>query len=597
MQNNEKKSFKEIIECVVFGIRISFAASTKLFLFKSIILCFKTIIPILYMQIWERILNQLSFYKIGNAERIWSSVCIYLILYVSVSMTDKVNEYISSRFDDAVIFYIEKVMMDKTSRMPLEYYDCAKMGDKIVYTRNNFNTMTEMAWLVFDILSEMVNIILSFVILCRFNIFIGFFSVVFLIPYFVFQKYHTERLLKMQKKQVRDQRKLEYFLGAFDDNRIQFEIKLNGIGKYFIKCYSQIWTKNYKINMQEDIRYNLKNILFLLLGSMGDVLVLVVSILKAVNNEIGLGTLQYNLSISALLKDQAMYLMYDINMFISNSKRIGQIREFVDHETRKEQCGKLIPKECQEIEFDKVYFKYPGENKYVLENCSFVLSGKEKTALVGKNGSGKSTIISLILRFYDVSGGEIKLNGININDYDIYALRELFGTLFQDYVSYCLPIREIIGLSDFRNVFNDKKLFDAINKAGGLDFLEQWSSGLDTIIGRFYADNGKDLSGGQWQLVSLARAYFKNSMFMILDEPSAALDPVSEKRIFEQEYQVCQHKGSIIVTHQLVNVVNADRVIVLKDGRIIEQGNHEELLNKKSHYAYLYNLQAERYKS
>lgn len=201
-----------------------------------------------------------------------------------------------------------------------------------------------------------------------------------------------------------------------------------------------------------------------------------------------------------------------------------------------------------------------------------------------------------MFRFYDPEEGMILLDGVDLKEYDVYAVRKVFGVLFQDFVTYCLPLREIVALSDFEHRFDDEKLKMACNISGVSEIIKEWEQGFDSVLGRYYADNGKDLSGGQWQLVGLARAYFKDSEYMILDEPSAALDPISEDRIFEQLYHLSERKSSVTISHRLSNTTLADKILVIGDGHIIEQGSHFELLKQNGKYAQLFYLQASKYK-
>ena len=157
------------------------------------------------------------------------------------------------------------------------------------------------------------------------------------------------------------------------------------------------------------------------------------------------------------------------------------------------------------------------------------------------------------------------------------------------------PLREIIALSDFEERFNEGRLKKACDISGASAIVRDWEDGFDSVLGRFYADNGKDLSGGQWQIVSLARAYFKESEFRILDEPSAALDPISEDRIFGPLYRLSEGKGSVTISHRLSNTALADRILVIGDGHVIEQGSRFELLEQNGDYARLFRLQAGRY--
>jgi ABC-type multidrug transport system fused ATPase/permease subunit len=324
-------------------------------------------------------------------------------------------------------------------------------------------------------------------------------------------------------------------------------------------------------------------------------LVLTFSVLDVVHQKIGIGDLQYNLSMVSRLRTQAQALVNTVNQFLVNNTRLVELQEFMNLQPKIEKSGTRKPTDNPKVEFCNVSFRYPNTEQYVLKNCSFIIMPHEKIGLIGLNGAGKSTILKLLFRFYDPEDGSIKLDDVDLKEYDIYAVRKVFGVLFQDFVTYCLPLREIIALSDFEARFNDEKLKKACELSGVNEVIKDWENGYDSVLGRFYADNGKDLSGGQWQLVSLARAYFKDCEYMVLDEPSAALDPISEDRIFEQLYRLSEGKSSVTISHRLSNTTLADKILVLKDGRIIEQGSHSNLLNQNGEYAHLFNLQASKY--
>lgn len=324
-------------------------------------------------------------------------------------------------------------------------------------------------------------------------------------------------------------------------------------------------------------------------------LVLTLSVFDVVNQKIGIGDLQYNLNMVSRLRGQAQELMDNVNRFLDNNTRLLELQEFIDLRPEVEKNGTLQPSDNPRIEFCNVSFRYPNAEQYVLRNCSFTIEPHEKIGLIGLNGAGKSTIIKLMFRFYDPEEGSIRLDGVDLKEYDIYAVRKVFGVLFQDYVTYCLPLREIIALSDFDERFNDEKLKRVCDISGASEIIKDWEQGFDSVLGRYYADNGKDMSGGQWQLVGLARAYFKDSEYMILDEPSAALDPISEDRIFEQLYHLSEGKSSVTISHRLSNTTLADKILVIADGHIIEQGSHDELLRQNGQYARLFHLQASKY--
>lgn len=593
--NKVKTFFGGIIKNILFGIKTSYYASKKYFLLKCLILSSTTVLPLISQLLWRDILNGIS--NINTIKDIIAqSLIIYLSLKILIYLLAKLDNYVNIRYSDELSFYIESVMMEKTSRMDISLYDSASMGDKVRHARNNFRIMVDMAWLIFNIISAIINVVATFVIVCAYKWWIGTVTLFLLIPFMLYNKKHTEKLLYMEKEQIRDNRKKDYYKSVLFDNNVQFEIKLNDIGSYFIDKYKEIWEKLYKINKNENVRHNIINTLLMIINVSSEFLVLSVSLLDVVYQRIGIGDLQYNLSMVSRLRGQTQGLMNNINRFINNNDRLIELQEFIDLKPEAEKSGDKLPSLNPKIEFCNVSFRYPGTDHYVLRNCSFTIEPHEKVGLIGLNGAGKSTILKLIFRFYDPEEGCIKLDGVNLKEYDIYAVRKVFGILFQNYVTYCLPLREIIALSDFSERNNDLKLRKACDISGVSEIIKDWENGFDSVLGRFYADNGKDLSGGQWQLVSLARAYFKESEYMILDEPSAALDPISEDRIFNQLYKLSDGKSSVTISHRLSNTTLANKILVIGDGHVIEQGSHAELLAINGEYAHLFNLQASKYK-
>lgn len=592
--NKIKTFFFGLFKNVWFGIKTCFLASKCYFSMKLIILMFTTLIPLVNLWLWKEVLN--GIVDFGNSKQtVIVCLVIYIALQLATYLIDQFDNYVQDRYSDELKFYIEEQMMDKTSRMDLSFFDSAKMGDKVRHARSNFLTMMNMSWLVFDIISAFINVVATLIIVCTYKWWLGIVTLMLLIPFMLYNKKRTERKLQMEEEQLRDNRKKDYYRDVFFNDNVQFEVKLNNIGSYLIGKYKETWRKLYKINKTEDVKHNIINTLIMIVNVSSEFLVLTVSVLDVVNKHIGIGDLQYNLSMVSRLRSQSQLLMNKVNKFLNDNTRLIELQEFMDIEPEVEKSGTLKPSNNPKIEFCNVSFRYPNAEQYVLKDCSFTIDPHEKIGLIGLNGAGKSTIIKLMFRFYDPEKGCIKLDGIDLKEYDIYAVRKVFGVLFQDYVTYCLPLREIIALSDFDERFNDEKLKKACDISGASEVIKDWENGYDSVLGRYYADNGKDLSGGQWQLVGLARAYFKDSEYMILDEPSAALDPISEDRIFEQLYHLSEGKSSVTISHRLSNTTLADKILVIGDGHIIEQGSHFELLKQNGKYAELFNLQASKY--
>lgn len=590
--NKIKDFFDGLFRNVWFGIKTSFLASRFYFSMKLLILLSTTAIPLVNIWLWKEVLNGIVA---KETQPVLICLGIYLGLKLVTYLLAQFNNYVNDRYTDELQFYIETVMMEKTSRMDLAFFDSAQMGDKVRHARGNFNIMTDMTWLVFDILSCTVNVVATLIIVSSYKWWLGTATLVLLVPYFVYNKWYTEKRLKIEKEQIRDNRKKDYYSSVFFDNNIQFEIKLNNIGDYFVSRYKEMWQKLYRINKKEDIRHNLRSLLIMILCISAEVIVLAFSVVDVISKKIGIGDLQYNLSMVSRLRSEAQELMSNVTRFLADNTRLIELQEFMAIKSQTEKSGTQLPSANPKIEFRNVSFRYPNCEQYVLNKCSFTIEPHEKVGLIGLNGAGKSTIIKLMFRFYDPEEGMILLDGVDLKEYNVYAVRKLFGVLFQDFVTYCLPLREIIALPDFERRFDNEKLKKACDISGASKIITDWEQGFDSVLGRYYADNGKDLSGGQWQLVGLARAYFKDSEYMILDEPSAALDPISEDRIFEQLYHLSEGKSSVTISHRLSNTTLADKILVIGDGHIIEQGSHFELLKQNGQYAKLFHLQASKY--
>ena len=588
------KSRGDLYKNMLFGINQCYHASKKYFMMKCLILISTTFMPLLTIWIWKEILNEVVSKNISE-KRIIILLSVYLCLKLLVYLCAKIALYTNSRYSDELKFYFGDIMIEKISYMKLSFYDSAKLHDKVEHAKNSLKAMNETTWLVFDVISKLINIAATLIIVCAYKWWIGLLTVIVLIPYMIYNNKYMDKRLKMNKEQSRENRKKDYFYSAFFDSNTQFEIKLNDIGGYFIRSYTDIWNNLYNINKREDVRNSIISASFQILNISSEFMVLITSALDVLAKRIYIGDLTYNINMVARLRDQASALMTDINRMIANNTLLGDLRDFIAIKSEVEDSGTKLPSNNPRIEFRNVSFRYPDCEQYVLKNCSFTIEPHEKIGLIGLNGAGKSTIIKLLFRFYDPEEGEVLLDGVNLKEYNVYAVRKVFGVLFQDYVTYCLPLREIIALSDFDERFSDEKLKKAADISGLTEVIKDWEQGFDSVLGRYYADNGKDFSGGQWQLVGLTRAYFKESEYMILDEPSAALDPISEDRIFEQLYRLSEGKSSVTISHRLSNTTLADKILVIGDGHIIEQGSHFELLKQNGLYAHLFKLQAERY--
>ena len=246
------------------------------------------------------------------------------------------------------------------------------------------------------------------------------------------------------------------------------------------------------------------------------------------------------------------------------------------------------------FEFVNVGFKYEVTEKWAFRNLSFKLNAGEKLALVGENGAGKTTLVKLLGRLYDPTEGQILLDGIDLRQYDQVAYNKSVGVIFQDFVRFSF----IAGLNIAVGKIEDKDEYESIERAAykslAAEVIADLPEKYDQMIGRRFK-GGADLSGGQWQKIALARAYMRDAQLMILDEPTAALAARAEHEVFQRFIDLTRNKTSVLISHRFSTVRMADRILVLKGGKVDEMGTHEELLSKQGLYAQLFELQARGY--
>jgi ATP-binding cassette, subfamily B, bacterial len=246
------------------------------------------------------------------------------------------------------------------------------------------------------------------------------------------------------------------------------------------------------------------------------------------------------------------------------------------------------------VVFDHVSFTYPGAATAALRDVSFELSPGSTTAVVGRNGAGKSTLVKLMCRLYDPAGGRILLDGTDIREFDPGQLRAVIGALFQDHVPYQATAGENIGLGEVAFIEDLPRIEAAAARAGSDDLIEGLPRGYGTPLGKWF-DKGVNLSGGEWQKIATARAFMRDSALLILDEPSSALDARAEHELFTRLRKLTDGRTALYISHRFSTVRQADRIILLDDGRVAEEGTHEDLMELRGTYAELFSLQARAY--
>jgi len=288
---------------------------------------------------------------------------------------------------------------------------------------------------------------------------------------------------------------------------------------------------------------------------------------------------------------------YEDSLYIAN------LREFLEYEPVMDEMQKgVLPGSCEEtakggrmLDFCRVSFTYLGQEQPVLRDIDMTIRRNEKIAIVGHNGAGKTTFVKLLMRLYDVSEGEIQYYGRNIKELDLPEYRKLYGTAFQDYQVFAMTVAENVLMRRPEGEADYRKAEDCLKRAGVYEKVCGLPHGMDTILTKEFAEDGAVLSGGELQKIAVARAFAKDYQIAVFDEPSSALDPVAEYRLYENILKGCEDKTVIFISHRLSTAVLADRIYLFENGRIVEQGSHELLMRQNGKYADMFRKQAENY--
>lgn len=406
--------------------------------------------------------------------------------------------------------------------------------------------------------------------------------------------------LKMEMELKPKLRKLSYISRVFYLTDYAKEIRLNDVHRMLKADYEK--TNN---EMKEVIdRHSKKQVLYGFLNEyifnsfiLDGVYMLYLLYIAAVKASISYG------STIALVNcvSNVKHCLRDIAMLVpelqKNSLYIEKIRTIMEYQSaiKSPVNVKPVPEQSASLELNNVTFCYNKSNDPVLKNVSMKVNPGEKIALVGYNGAGKTTLIKLIMRLYDVSQGEIRLNGTPISDYDLESYRSLYGAVFQDYQIFAFDIAQNVKM-DLISKEDEDMIREALDNSGFFEKLWALELGLHTPLTKGFDEKGVNLSGGEAQKVSLARVFYKHCPIIILDEPSSALDPISEYHLNEAMMKAAEHKTVIFISHRLSSTRMADKIYMLEKGEIIEEGSHAELMAKDGKYAQMFNLQAENYR-
>jgi ATP-binding cassette subfamily B protein len=395
-----------------------------------------------------------------------------------------------------------------------------------------------------------------------------------------------------------ERRLLDYlrYMGASDESAK--EVKLFGLSPFLVGRYATLSDTFYQENKKLAVRRNIVSTLLVTLGTLGYYGAYGVIIYRTVLGAFTIGTLTFLAGSFRQSRDLIQRILLALSQIYEQSLYLSDLFTFFDVQPSvvSKPGARPAPRPIGEgFRFERVGFRYPGSNRWAVRGLTFDFKPLERIALVGENGAGKTTLVKLLARLYDPDEGRILLDGVDLRDYDLNSLRQNIGIIFQDFVRYDFVLRENIGISQIGALNDEERIQEAARRSRADSVAERLKEGYGQMLGRRF-DGGVELSGGEWQKVALGRAYMRDAQVLILDEPTAALDARAEYEVFVRFAELTKGRMAVLISHRFSTVRMADRILVLQDGHLADDGTHDELVARGGLYAELFSLQAAGYR-
>lgn len=493
---------------------------------------------------------------------------------------------------------VNGMILEKALQLSLRHFEDSKTYDQLTQARQRASSRPlSLVQRTFGLVQNGISLLTFGALLVGFSPWAVALLLLAGLPVFVVEAAFSGeafRLFKWQSEETRQRAYLEWVLS--NDSTVK-EVKLFRLGPLLLDRFNSIFHKLYAEDRALTLRRGLWGFVLGLVSIAALYGAYAWVVMAAINRAITLGDMTMYLmvfkqgqsAVSASLS--SVGLMYEDNLYLAN------LYEFLDEPVDEELGGKTEGKKPGDgVRFENVRFRYPGADDFALDGINLHLRPGEKLALVGENGSGKTTLIKLLTRLYLPTEGRILLDGTPVEEWKIETLRDRIGVIFQDFLKFAMRLGENIGAGDIE-FFEDEERWRAAAQKGLADeFIDQLPQGYDTQLSRWFK-NGRELSGGQWQKIALARAFMRTKAdIVVLDEPTSAIDAEAETRIFDHFRQATANQMAILISHRFSTVRMADEIAVMEDGRITEQGTHEQLVALGGRYAHLFELQAAGYR-
>ena len=592
------KKLNSFIKSLTFSFRISYDSNKHYFLKRIIMQMFEGLVPIINVFLAKEIINNIVNAVNTNADVYYtlsSNIILLFIVNILNGIVSTYSEVYANIHKDIITNYINVQINSKVSSLDMSFFDSPYLYNELINVRRDSQAIQTLTWFAVSFIRFIMQFSISISVLAGLHWIFPVLLLIFAIPSIIIEKKFIEYSYSWIREMAPEERKMNYIQEIITRRDTAKDMRLFNLFDAMISRYNFIW-KHYfyqkkKITTSKGKWLSLCSVFpqFVLMAIYFYTAILII------HKVLTIGDFGLYIGIAGQVTNSLHNLINLGAQIYDNDLKISRFKEFLSWEPCLMTNGSLKPSLKPTIEFVNVSFRYPNTSRYILKNLNLKLIYGEKIALIGLNGAGKSTLIKLLLRFYDPSEGSILMDGTDIREYDLNELRKVFGVLFQDFFNYAFRVSENVALSNLSLVNDERKILNACIMSGADKIVNRLTLGVETYLTKQFDYAGEELSGGEWQKIALARTFFRDSPIMILDEPSSALDPEAEDSAFKKISELSSGKTTIFISHRLSTVTMADKVLLLENGKIIENGSHHELMNAAGKYAYLFNLQARRY--
>lgn len=591
---------KNFFNVIIFCLKLTVQASSKYFFMYVFLDIFAIAVPfsVIYVSsiLIDLLANNFMATDInGTFQTLLVILSSLLVLNILNKAIESIKLYLEGLYNEVISMKTKHQIMKKAANIDLYYFDSPDFYDEVNDVSSNSVMIIQTSFQVFSFIRYFVQFCIAFINLMFWNCILPIVLVSSIIPSVIFKNKQLNSVYSFQREHMKEERKIYYILNISLKRENAKDVRIYNLFPLLSKKILNAWNHLYTSKKYITKRYTKILVIIDALPEIITILILLLLGLTVVQGDQSIGEFSYLQGIIGQATAGMYMVICNYSQIYDGKIRIDNYIRFMNFQNNVKDEGKIVlHKTAFNIEFKNVDFKYNKESAYVLQNLNFKIHSDQKIALVGVNGSGKSSIIKLLLRFYDPIDGMILIDDIDIRNYTIDSLRKCFSPMFQDYCNYAFTVGENISLSNCEEFGNKKKIQQALYKSGADVFVKKFSNKENTYLTRQYED-GEELSGGQWQKIALSRTFFREANMYILDEPSSALDAESEDELFYKFEDLYKDKGAILISHRLSNVKTADRIFVIDHGKVVEQGNHRELMVLNKKYAHMYNLQAQKY--